>query len=213
MRVAVLISGRGSNMRALISSCRTNEGPAEIVRVISNHPDAAGLSVALDSGIKTEIVDHRRFADRASFESELGSTLKSADIELICLAGFMRLLSPDFVNHWRDRLINIHPSLLPAFRGLDTHRRVIESGVRITGCTVHFVRPKMDDGPIIILAATPVHSDDTYERLAERVLDLEHRCYPLAVRWIAEGRVKVINERAIIANADITKTWLINPEA
>ena len=107
MRVAVLISGRGSNMRALISSCRTNEGPAEIVCVISNHPDAAGLSVALDNGIKTEIVDHRRFADRASFESELGRTLESADIELICLAGFMRLLSPDFVNHWRDRLINI----------------------------------------------------------------------------------------------------------
>lgn len=199
-------------MRALISSCRTNENPAEIVRVVSNNPDAAGISAALDSGIKTEIVDHRRFADGESFESELGNTLESAGTELICLAGFMRLLSPDFVNHWRDRLINIHPSLLPAFKGLDTHRRVIESGVRITGCTVHFVRPKMDDGPIIIQAAISVHPDDTNERLAERVLHLEHRCYPLAVRWIAEGRVKVIDERAIIANADITKTCLVNPE-
>ena len=156
---------------------------------------------------------HRNFSDRGAFESELIEKLEVAETDLVCLAGFMRLLTPIFVNHWRDRLINVHPSLLPAFKGLHTHRRVLELGARFTGCTVHFVRPEMDDGPIIIQAATPVHPDDTDERLAERVLHLEHRCYPLAVRWIAEGRVRIINERAIIANADITKTWLINPEA
>jgi len=212
MRVAVLISGRGSNMQALIDSCRTAESPAEIVLVISNHPSAAGLSIASNSGIEVAVVDHKNFADRTAFESELGRTLKSASIELVCLAGFMRLLSPDFVNNWRNRLVNIHPSLLPAFKGLNTHKRVIETGVRVTGCTVHFVRPEMDDGPIIVQAAVPVRPDDTERKLAERVLKVEHHCYPIAVRWIAEGRVRVIDERAIIDNSNTTKTWLINPE-
>ena len=213
MRVAVLISGRGTNLQALIDSCHSAENPANIVSVISNEPEAPGLLLADEKGIMTTIIDPKSFSNRGAFESKLIEKLEVAETDLVCLAGYMRLLTPIFVNHWHNRLINVHPSLLPAFRGLNTHRRVLELGARFTGCTVHFVRPEMDDGPIIIQAATPVHPDDTDERLAERVLHLEHHCYPLAVRWIAEGRVRVIDERAIIANADITKTWLINPEA
>ena len=212
LRVAVLISGRGSNMRALIDSCLNNESRAEIVLVISNRPNAGGLSLATKSGIETAVIDHKGFTDRKAFETELGRTLKSANVELICLAGFMRLLSPDFVNGWRDRLINIHPSLLPAFKGLNTHERAISTGVRVTGCTVHFVRPQMDDGPIIIQGVVPVHSNDTEEKLAERVLKMEHHCYPLAVQWIAEGRVRVIDEQAIVDNSGTATTQLINPE-
>ena len=212
LRVAILISGRGSNMRSLIDSCLTKESRAEIVLVISNHPNAGGLSLASKSGIETVVIDHKGFADRKAFETELGRTLKSANVELICLAGFMRLLSSDFVNNWRNCLINIHPSLLPAFKGLNTHKRAIDTGVRVTGCTVHFVRPQMDDGPIIIQAVVPVHPNDTEEKLAERVLNMEHHCYPLAVQWIAEGRVQVIDEHAIIGDSGAATTCLINPE-
>ena len=211
--MAVLISGRGTNLRALIDSCHRAENPVNIVSVISNEPEAPGLLLADEKGITTSTIDHRNFSDRGAFESELIEKLEVAETDLVCLAGFMRLLTPIFVNHWRDRLINVHPSLLPAFKGLHTHRRVLELGARFTGCTVHFVRPEMDHGPIIVQAITPVHPDDTEETLSKRVLLLEHRCYPLALRWIADGKVHVIDERVAIDNTDTDKVWFVNPKA
>ena len=200
-------------MRALIDSCLSNGSQAQNVLVISHRPSAGGLPIASKSGIKTVVIDHKGFSDRKAFETELGRTLKSANVELVCLAGFMRLLSNDFVDNWHNRLINIHPSLLPAFKGLNTHQRAIDAGVRITGCTVHFVRPQMDDGPIIIQAAVPVYPNDTEEKLAKRVLKMEHHCYPLAVQWIAERRVRVKKEQAIVDHSDTATGWLINPES
>jgi len=169
--------------------------------VISNRPDAAGLDAAAAMSLPVATVDHKAFPDKASFERSLDETVKSAGAELICLAGFMRLLSEDFVGVWRDRLINIHPSLLPAFKGLDTHERALAAGVRITGCTVHFVRPAMDDGPILMQAAVPIAASDTAETLAARVLDAEHKIYPAAVRLIAEGRVTIIDEIVHVSGA------------
>ena len=212
MRVAVLLSGRGTNLRALIDSCHSAENPANIVSVISNNPEAPGLLLADEKGITTTIIDHKSFSDRGAFESELIEKLEVAETDLVCLAVYMRLLTPIFVNHWHNRLINVHPSLLPAFRGLNTHRRVLELGARFTGCTVHFVRPEMDDGPIIVQAVTAVYPDDTEETLSKRVLLLEHRCYPLALRWIADGKVRVIDERVAIDNTDTDKVWFVNPK-
>ncbi len=211
LRVAVLISGRGSNLQALIEAARAPDYPAELALVVANVPGAGGLASAEAAGIPTLILDHRRFAGRAAFEDALHQALVAAGIDLVCLAGFMRLLTADFVRHWWDRLINIHPSLLPAFRGLHVHEAVLEAGVRFSGCTVHFVRPAMDDGPIIVQAAVPVLADDDAERLAARVLACEHRIYPLAVRLIAEGRCRIEDGRVRIADAGGPEGVLINP--
>ena len=191
MKIAILISGRGSNMRALLDACTQADYPAECVLVLSNRPDAAGLKVAGAYDIPTQVIDHTRFADRTAFEDALDSALNEAGAELICLAGFMRLLGSDFVNRWRDKILNVHPSLLPAYRGLHTHERVLEDGVRFTGCTIHFVRPEMDDGPILFQACVPVMPDDTPEILEDRVLDWEHKLYVDAVRIVAEGRLRI----------------------
>lgn len=201
LKIAVLISGRGSNMQALIDAAKTANFPAQIVGVISNKPDAAGLERARNAGIPTFVVNHRDFPAREAFERELDKKLTELGVQLVCLAGFMRLLTPWFVERWLDRLINIHPSLLPAFPGLDTHRQALDYGVKLAGCTVHFVRAAMDHGPIILQAAVPVLQDDTDESLAARVLEAEHRIYPEAVRLIADRRVNVIDERVFITNA------------
>jgi phosphoribosylglycinamide formyltransferase-1 len=210
-RVAILISGRGSNMRALIEAARAPGYPAEIVLVVSSRREAAGLEYARAAGIATTVVHHRDFADRRSFESALEKELRAARIELVCLAGFMRLLTPEFVAAWRDRVLNIHPSLLPAFRGLDTHARALAAGVRFSGCTVHFVRAEMDAGPIIAQAAVPVRPDDDAERLAARVLAAEHQAYRLALALVASGRARVEAERVVIADAIAPESALLNP--
>ena len=211
LKVAVLISGRGSNLAALIEACAAPDFPAEIVTVISNEPDAYGLKRARAAAIAATIVNHRAFPSRAEFEAALSEAIRAAGAELVCLAGFMRLLTEGFAREWRDRLINIHPSLLPAFRGLNTHARMIEAGVRFAGCTVHFVRTEMDAGPIIVQAAVPVRPDDTAETLADRVLAEEHRIYPLAVRLIAEGRVRVADETVRISGGKAPEAALSNP--
>jgi len=212
LKTAVLISGRGSNMQALVEACAAADAPAEIAMVLSNVADAAGLKFAEDAGIRAVTVDHRPFPDRETFEREVTSQLKKAGVDLVCLAGFMRLLTAGFVNAWRDRLINIHPSLLPAYKGLDTHARVIADGTRFTGCTVHFVRPEMDAGPIIVQAAVPVAPDDDADSLAARVLEAEHEIYPLALRLIAEGRVRINNEVVRIEGARAPMLRVINPD-
>ncbi len=211
LKLGVLISGRGSNLRALIESCNTSGYPAEIVLVLANRPDAAGLGFAAEVGIATQVIDHTEYAERAAFDAALDRALRAAGVELVCLAGFMRLLTAGFVASWRDALVNIHPSLLPSFRGLNTHRKTLAAGVRITGCTVHYLRPETDTGPILVQAAVPVLAEDDEASLAARVLAAEHRCYPLAVRLIAEGRVRVENERAIIDGAPAGDLTLINP--
>jgi phosphoribosylglycinamide formyltransferase 1 len=211
LKTAILISGRGSNMQALLEACRTPDAPAEIVLVLSNQPAAAGLARAASAGIRTAVVPHRDYATRVEFDAALDRALKAAGAELICLAGFMRLLTPDFVAAWRDRMINIHPSLLPAFPGLDIHARVLAAGVRFSGCTVHFVRHETDTGPIILQAAVPVRQDDTPESLAARVLEAEHRVYPEALRWIAAGRVRVEGERVLVDGAGAPAGAVINP--
>ncbi len=209
--IAVLVSGRGSNLQALIDACADPDFPARVACVISNRPDAYGLERAKKAGIPTRVVDHTGFESREEFEDALDEAIKGYDVGLVCLAGFMRILTPDFVNRWRDRMINIHPSLLPAFRGLHTHERVIETGVRISGCTVHFVTPEMDDGPILIQAAVPVHEDDTVEALADRVLAMEHRIYPEAVRLVATSKVRVVGARVVTEDARFPEDGLINP--
>jgi phosphoribosylglycinamide formyltransferase-1 len=210
LKVGVLISGRGSNLQALIDACADPDFPAEVVLVISNNVRAQGLERAHAAGIATKVVDHRGFGDREAFDAALDTALRRGGAEFICLAGFMRLLTPGFVEWWRDRIINIHPSLLPAFKGLHSHERALEAGVRLSGCTVHFVRAEMDDGPIIVQAAVPVHPGDDAERLAARVLAVEHRAYKLALRLVAEGRVRVADEIVQIDGA-APDAVLINP--
>ena len=210
-KTAVLISGRGSNMRALIEAAHAPDYPAEIVRVISNRPDAGGLAYAAEGGIATDIVDHKAFLGRDKFEAELDRRLRAAEVELICLAGFMRLLTGRFVDAWTDRLINIHPSLLPAFPGLDTHARALAAGVRFTGCTVHFVRTEMDAGPIIVQAAVPVLPGDDEDRLAARVLEAEHSAYPLALSLVAGGRTSVRGNSVVIDGMTAPAGFLLNP--
>lgn len=211
LTLGVMISGRGSNLQALIDACASPDYPARIAIVIANIPGAGGLARAEAAGIPTATIAHRDFPTREEFEGEISATLKGAGVELVCLAGFMRLLTPAFVETWRDRLINIHPSLLPAYKGLDSHARVLADGVRFTGCTVHFVRPEMDVGPIVAQAAVPVLSNDDEDALAARVLAAEHRCYPLAVRLIAEGRVRITDERVSIDRAAVPDRALFNP--
>lgn len=211
-RVAVLISGRGSNMAALIEAAKDKNFPAEIALVMSNVPDAGGLAIAQVAGIKTAVIDHKSYKkDRAAFELALQAELEKHAIELICLAGFMRLLTPWFVGQWHERMLNIHPALLPSFKGLDTHKRALETGVKLHGATVHFVVPEMDSGPIIAQGAVAVHDDDTEASLAARVIKVEHRIYPLALRLVAEGRVRVENGRCRIANAAFPEAAYVVP--
>jgi phosphoribosylglycinamide formyltransferase 1 len=189
-RVAILISGRGSNMAALIDAAKAPDYPAEIVLVVSNRPDALGLVHAREAGIATALIDHRAFgADREAFERAIDAALDDHRIDLVCLAGFMRLFTPWFVSRWSGRMLNIHPALLPEFKGLNTHRRALEAGAKRHGATVHFVAAEMDSGPIIVQEAVPVLDGDTEETLSRRVLEAEHRIYPEALRRVAQGRV------------------------
>ena len=189
-RVAVLISGRGSNMSALIAAAKAEGYPAEIALVIANVPDAGGLEAARAEGVEAIAIDSRPFGkDRKAHEQAMDAALREAGVQVVCLAGFMRLLTPWFVTRWSGRLINIHPALLPQFKGLHTHRRAIEAGAERHGATVHFVVPEMDAGPIIVLDSVPVLRSDTEDTLAARVLAVEHRIYPQALRLVAEGRV------------------------
>jgi len=183
--IVILISGRGSNMQAIVEA----KLPVHIAAVISNKPDASGLSYAQSKGIATRVVDHRNYASREAFDAALMQAIDALKPDLVVLAGFMRILTEGFVNHYQGRLINIHPSLLPAFPGLDTHEQALKEGVKIHGCTVHFVTPKVDHGPIVAQAAVPVKADDTPATLAARVLAQEHRIYPQAIRWFAEDRL------------------------
>lgn len=198
-RTAILISGRGSNMTALIDAARDENYPAQICLVVSNRPDAAGLQRAADAGIATAVIDHTIYGkDREAFERALQDVLLQHRVEIVCLAGFMRLLTAWFVGQWPNRMLNIHPALLPAFKGLDTHRRAIEAGATEHGATVHFVVPEMDSGPIIAQGQVPVRPDDTEAALAARVLSVEHRIYPLALKLVASNRVRVVDGGCVI---------------
>ena len=211
-RVAILISGRGSNMVALIKAAKSKTYPAQIVLVISNEPAAEGLKHARKAGIPTAIVDHRPHGkNRESFERVLDAELERHKIELVCLAGFMRLLTPWFVGRRNGRLLNIHPALLPSFKGLDTHARALAAGVKIHGATVHFVVPEMDSGPIIAQAALAIAENDTPSSLAARVIKLEHRIYSLALKLVAQGRVRIANGRCIVGKSAPVKSALIVP--
>jgi len=193
-RVAILISGRGSNMAALIGAAKAPDYPAEISLVVSNRADAAGLAHAAAEGIATAVVDHKPFGkDREAFERALQGVLEAHWIELVCLAGFMRLLSPWLVEHWQGRMLNIHPALLPAFKGLDTHRRALAAGAQVHGATVHLVASEVDSGPIVLQEAVPVVAGDTVETLSARVLEAEHRIYPRALKLLAQGRLKIVD--------------------
>ena len=211
LRVAVLLSGRGSNLQALIDACRDPDFPATIVSVISNNPHAQGLARAQKAGIATTVVNHRSYESRETFDAAITNDLDEARAELVCLAGFMRILTKRFVNRWRNRLLNIHPSLLPSFKGLDAQQQALDAGVKLAGCSVHFVRSGLDDGPIIAQAAVPVLDNDDVKALSTRILALEHSLYPRVVRLIAEGRVAVVNERAIIDGNLHSSSNMSNP--
>lgn len=211
VRTAILISGRGSNMQALVEAAQTDDYPAEIVLIASNRPDAAGLDWAKARGLPTLAIDHKNYANREAFEEALQNALASAKTELVALAGFMRLMTADFVEHWRDRMINIHPSLLPNFKGLHTHERALDAGVKIAGCTVHFVRPKMDEGPIIGQAAVPVLSGDDPDTLAARVLAAEHRLYPASLKLVASGQVRVEGGKTVISHSSNLSSPIYSP--
>lgn len=213
LKLGVLISGRGSNLQALLDDAADSAFPAQVALVLSNRADAYGLERAAKAGVESAVIDHKPFkGDRPAFEAAMDARLRQSGVELVCLAGFMRLLSPWFVNQWRDRMINIHPSLLPSFKGLDTHQRVLDAGGRLHGCTVHYVRAEMDDGPIIAQAAVPVLDGDDADALAHRVLAQEHAIYPLAVRLIAEGRARVEGERVrVVGDSQNPAAALVSP--
>lgn len=214
-RVAVLISGRGSNLAALIAAAMDPAYPAEIATVIANRAEAPGLAVARDHGLATVALPGRDFADRAAHEQAVEAALAEARADIVCLAGYMRLLGAAFVERWQGRMINIHPSLLPLFAGLDTHARALAAGVRVHGCTVHFVTAEMDAGPIVAQAAVPVLADDDEPALAARVLAAEHRLYPAALRLVAEGKVRMSGARAVFSGLaeDDATAMLVSPGA
>jgi phosphoribosylglycinamide formyltransferase-1 len=198
-RIAILISGRGSNMISLMEAVREPDFPAEIALVLSNRPDAEGLARAKVAGIEALAIDHKAYSTRESFEQALDGALREREIEFICLAGFMRVLTNWFVERWAGRMVNIHPSLLPLFRGTHTHRRALEEGVLVHGCTVHFVVPELDAGPIVAQAAVPVVPGDTEDSLAERILIQEHLLYPQALRMICDGRARLDGGRVVFS--------------
>lgn len=210
-RVGVLISGRGSNLKALIDACAHEDFPAQVVMVISNKADAPGLQFAKSANIPSQIIEHKAYETREDFDTALQDVLQDAGVELLCGAGFMRLLTDEFVDAWRDRMLNIHPSLLPSFKGINVHQRVLESGARISGCTVHFVRSEMDSGPIIAQAAVPVLMNDTPETLADRILVAEHQLYPMALRLVASGAVRVVAERVVQSDASLHAADKVEP--
>ncbi len=196
--VVVLLSGTGSNLQALIDSTRTGNSPVRIAAVISNRSDAYGLQRARDAGIATRALDHKAFEGREAFDTALIELIDAFNPKLVVLAGFMRILSPDFVRHYQGRLLNIHPSLLPKYKGLHTHQRALEAGDTEHGCSVHFVTEELDGGPLVVQAVVPVESDDSAQTLAQRVHTQEHRIYPLAVRWFAEGRLILGDQGALL---------------
>lgn len=193
-RVGILISGRGSNMQALVEAARAPDCPYEVVVVVSSEPDAAGLAWAKGQAIPALGLNFRHYESRAHFEGQIQGVLEASRVELVALAGFMRLMTPEFVQRWHDRMLNIHPSLLPAFKGLDTHARALAAGVRLSGCTVHLVRPEMDTGPILAQGAVPVDDADTSDSLAQRILNAEHQLYPFVLSAFAAGTISVENE-------------------
>lgn len=205
-RIVILLSGRGSNMQAIVERCAAEGWPARVVGVVSNKADAAGLTWAAERGIATAVVDHKAYATREAFDAELARVIDLWGPDLLVLAGFMRILGAGFVRHYEGRMINVHPSLLPAFTGLHTHRRAIEAGCKLAGATVHFVTPELDHGPIIAQATVPVLPGDDEQALSARVLVQEHRLYPLAVRWFVEGRLKL--EQGIVTQLDGEAQWL-----
>ena len=209
-RVGVLISGRGSNLQALLDACADGAFPAEIALVISDQAAAPGLERAASAGVPSQVIARRDHPDKAAHDAAMTAALEAAGVELVCLAGFMRLLSEAFVDHWRDRLINIHPSLLPLFPGLDTHDRALAAGVKLHGCTVHFVRFEMDSGPIVGQAAVPVLPGDDSATLAARVLAAEHQLYPHCLRLVAEGRIEIRGEISETPGID-PAARLVNP--
>ncbi|WLH67083.1 phosphoribosylglycinamide formyltransferase [Pseudomonas sp. FP2309] len=196
--VVVLLSGTGSNLQALIDSTRTGDSPVRIAAVISNRSDAYGLQRASDAGIETRSLDHKAFDGREAFDAALVELIDAFNPKLVVLAGFMRILSADFVRHYEGRLLNIHPSLLPKYKGMHTHQRAIEAGDSEHGCSVHFVTEELDGGPLVVQAVVPVQSDDSAQTLAQRVHTQEHRIYPLAVRWFAEGRLILGDQGALL---------------
>ena len=210
-RVVVLISGRGSNLSAILEAAAAPDYPAAVVAVIANKADAPGLQLAAAAGVATEIVPSQGVTDRTVYDQSLRDAIDRYAPDLIVLAGFMRILTADFVNHYAGRMINIHPSLLPSFTGLHTHQRALDAGVHLHGCTVHFVTAELDHGPMIAQAAIQVLPDDTVASLAARVLAEEHRVYPAAVRWFAEGRLKVVGQRVLLDGALANDVGLIAP--
>jgi len=197
MKIAILISGRGSNMERLIEAAAAPDYPAEIVTVISNRPDASGLQTAARAGIPAKAIDHKAFDSRAAFDAALEQALEEADVDLVCHAGFMRILTDEFAARWEGRMVNIHPSLLPSFKGIRVQQQAIDAGATISGCTVHYIIPALDSGPIISQAAVPVLADDTADTLSARILEAEHVLYPAAVKMIASGDVKLEDGKVV----------------
>ncbi len=202
LRLVVLISGSGSNLQAIIDACDNGTIEGEVVAVISNRPDAYGLERARRAGIAAEVLDHTAFDDRAAFDRALIGQIDAHRPDLVVLAGFMRILTPAFVQHYSGRLLNIHPSLLPAYQGLHTHRRVLEAGDPVHGASVHFVTEELDGGPVILQAEVPVLPDDDEQTLAARVLEQEHRIYPTVIQWFAEGRLRLDPEHGVLLDGD-----------
>lgn len=212
-RIAVLISGRGSNLQALINACAAPDYPGEIALVISNRPKATGLERAGKAGLQREVINHKDFESREDFEAALNHALKTAKVDFVCLAGFMRVLTPGFASDWRGRLINIHPSLLPSFEGLHVHERMIEAGVKLAGCTVHFVSAEVDSGPIIGQAAVPVLPGDDADKLAARILEQEHRLYPACLKLLIEGKARLTGATVTYDDSVKGAGALTNPPA
>ena len=212
LKVGILISGRGSNMAALVRAAQASDYPAEIACVVSNVADAPGVKIARDAGIATAVISHGDYPDRETFERAVTSELEKHGVRLVALAGFMRVLSPWFPQYWQGRIVNVHPSLLPAFKGLEAQQKAIDAGARVSGCTVHFVGADVDGGPIIAQAAVPVLAGDTADRLATRILRQEHRLYPMVVRWFGEGRIAVTGDRVEVKGVAPGATLLFSPE-
>jgi len=212
LKVGVLISGRGSNMASLVRAAWEEDYPAEIACVVSNVADAPGVKIARDAGIATAVISHGEYPDRETFDRAVSAELEKHGVRLVALAGFMRIMSPWFPERWRGRVVNVHPSLLPLFKGLEAQQKALNAGVRVSGCTVHFVEPDVDGGPVIAQAAVPVLAGDSADKLATRILRQEHRLYPLVVRWFGEGRITLAGGRVEVKGVPPGATLLFSPE-